>query len=60
MQLFFVAELHPIGARSCHGAAPVRILASTIEIGGKVDDRDLFRAGVKDISLFFGRTTSLK
>lgn len=34
MQPVFVAELQLIGARSCHGAAPVRILVSTKETGG--------------------------
>lgn len=49
MQPVFVAELQLIGARSCHGAAPVRILVSTKETGGMM----VIICFERDKSLFF-------
>jgi hypothetical protein len=55
MQLFFVAEPRPIGARSCHGAAPARILVPTRETLGMTAGIRYEPKVERDVSLFLAR-----
>lgn len=55
MQLFFVAELHAIGAGSYHGAAPARILVPTRETMGMTAGIRCEPKVERDVSLFLAR-----